>query len=346
MRPIFKKIVIALALGLPTAGLGALWIIHDRVGAATDEAVARWSEDARRAGIGVTLPEPADGGGFPFTSRRVFTAPALWAPDWRAEAASLVVEISLLDPKKVVLRLVGPASYAANGASAPIALRGEARITTDLRSRTLVGGGTLPLAATAVFEDVTIPDADGRPWTVENLTLNGVVVEPPPADHTAPGYTLSAAARGIEPPPGLGLPGDGRATAHFTVKGEPPTPNPFDLERWRVDGGTVELDRLEVLGGGARLTGDGTLALDRGLQPEGAVTLRGEGVVAMLDRLGEAGAIPLPPRDFQRIRSAAAMLTQPDPAGGAPRMTIPLFIQNGRVFAGPMMVAKFPPLRW
>lgn len=346
MRPPLRRIAIAIAAALPPVLLGAAWMIHDRIAAATDAAVSRWAEGARKRGVNVALPEPTGGGGFPFAARRVFAAPAVTADGWRAEAAALVVEVSLSAPDAVTLAFVGPATFAGYGSWEPVTITEGARVTADLRTRTLAGGAEVPLAATAVLDSLTIPDAAGRSWRVRRMTLAAAASEPPPADHTRPGYTLEALVEGIEPPPELGLPGDGRAAAHLTVKGEPPSPTAPDLERWRRDGGTLELDRLETVIGPARLSGDGTLALDKGLQLEGALTLRGEGVLPLLDRLAAAGALALTPPEFAKVRSAAAMLTHPDPEGGPPRMTVPLFIQNHKVFAGPMPVAKLPPLRW
>lgn len=332
--------VAAVVAGLGFAGFGGAWLT---AGAALDRAVDDWRAGVAARGGALAAAESASGGGFPFTARRRFSDVVLNDGGWRLTAGEAEAAYSLLRPDEARLTVRRFQAAAPDGT---VLAAEQVEVTTALAQRPLAGGGGLPQSLTA-----TLNAAQWRDWRAESLTATLRFADPPPADHTQPGLLLTAAAEGAAPPPlwaGLAAPADarGRWTLAAAINGAPPAPTPAALEAWRADGGVAELSRLALEFGPLRVDGDGTLALDRDLQWIGAGALRIAGADAALTHAAQQSGGLLRPQDLRQARQIAAMLTQPDPQSGAPRLTLPLSSQGGRLFVGPFQVAKLPRTVW
>jgi hypothetical protein len=117
-----------------------------------------------------------------------------------------------------------------------------------------------------------------------------------------------------------------------------------DLIHWRDAGGVVEIVDMKVNWLPLDLSGSGTLALDAGLQPLLAASLDARGLEAMVDRL-------VAKRRLKRgqatvVKLAMAAMTRPAKDSGAPVVRVPLTLQNQRLKAGPLVVAKFSKIAW
>jgi hypothetical protein len=148
----------------------------------------------------------------------------------------------------------------------------------------------------------------------------------------------------VAPVPGLGL-----KTARLAIKaqvtgGLPLRHNAEAMARWRDDGGTLEVSQLVINHGPLGLDGDGTGALDGDLQPIGAFSLRVRGVMQAVDRLEAAGLIQ--PRAAALTKSVLAALTRSQGSGDGAGLKLPLSIQDGKFFVGPVAVAEVPVVHW
>ena len=119
---------------------------------------------------------------------------------------------------------------------------------------------------------------------------------------------------------------------------------PVALAGWRDGGGTVELETLHIQAGSLMLDATGTLALDRDMRPIGAFTARLHGYGEVLDALVAAGAANATHAATAKI--VLDLLATPADDGGPPILEVPISLQDGRLFVGPVSLLRIPPVRW
>ena len=113
------------------------------------------------------------------------------------------------------------------------------------------------------------------------------------------------------------------------------------LAGWRDGGGTVDVDELKLDWPPLKVDANGTLALDGQMRPIGAFTAQIEGYRELLGALEQAGQL----QHSQAVVAGSAldaMARQGD--DGIRQLSIPVSIQNGRLFAGPIPIVAVPPL--
>jgi hypothetical protein len=103
----------------------------------------------------------------------------------------------------------------------------------------------------------------------------------------------------------------------------------------------VEIDQFQAAAEGIELNAKGTLALDRGLRLLGALTAELKGYDKLVDALAMGG--------FLRASEAAAAKMALGTVGntdnnGRATISLPVTAQDGRLFLGPVPVAKLKPL--
>ena len=167
------------------------------------------------------------------------------------------------------------------------------------------------------------------------------------ADHLRASQSFEAIAEGLRPPPAARLL-LGEEIARLALGGEvrgrlDAESGPDAIRRWRDDGGTIELTRIEGRYGALAVSGAGTLALDGEFQPVGAFTARIEGFSETLDALREAGIMR--GRDVLTAKIALTALARRE-GEGRPYLTLPLSIQERRLYTGPVALLTFPALAW
>jgi hypothetical protein len=116
------------------------------------------------------------------------------------------------------------------------------------------------------------------------------------------------------------------------------------LAAWRDGGGVFQLRESEISWGPLWAAGDGTLALDQAMQPLAAGTVRIAGLSETLDALTAAGMLQPDPAKLAQIMFGA--LARPPVEGGRPEVKLPLSIQNGFVYMGPIKLARVQPIDW
>ena len=113
---------------------------------------------------------------------------------------------------------------------------------------------------------------------------------------------------------------------------------------WNKINGVVDFDRLDMELGPLLLTSKGTMGFDDDLQPEGAFA----GVVAHQDKvlqtLMQAGFIPA--KQENMLSSAMRLFAKPASVKGEDGVEVPVAVQLGGLFLGPVKIFAFPQIGW
>ena len=254
----------------------------------------------------------------------VAPADASGLPRWKAEVQTLTIEARIADADVTAL-----------------ALRGD-----GFRLDGRVPGEEFALARLrADWRRAESRSADPRPERGAREYARRD--SPPRPDHLQASQSFEAIGEGLRPPPGARLL-LAEEIARIALGGEvrgriEAGPETEAIRRWRDDGGTIELTRIEGRYGALALAGAGTLALDGEFQPVGAFTARIEGFSETLDALREAGIMR--GRDALTAKIALTALARRE-GEGRPYLTLPLSLQERRLYAGPVALLTFPALAW
>lgn len=125
---------------------------------------------------------------------------------------------------------------------------------------------------------------------------------------------------------------------------DPHLPVPQALADWRDAGGTIDINRFEIVWGPMRLIADGTAALDPNLQPEGVFSARVSGLMDLLTAMENTKMIDARTAAIARI--TLAVLTRPSEQGGPPEARVPLTIQDRKLSVGPVILLTMPIITW
>jgi hypothetical protein len=329
-------LLLLLLLVLAGGGYTAYWLV---VAHRLEAGLGPWAEAQRAAGLTLAW-QKVSVEGFPFSFRLRFAAAAA-AGDrpvrYSATAPLLLAEARPWNPRCWRLRapqgagielpdeLSGFTSAAAQGS----VQRGpgrEAQIALALQS----------VAGSGLAQGLRIAEAQG------SLTLP----EAPPASHLEDGIAATLQLSDMvlpRPVPSVGNEVETLSLA-LTVKGALPPGKLRDaLDAWRRDGGTVELTDGALRWGALTLNASGTLALDAELQPIGALTATIENQNAIVDAAVASGSLRA--KDAGLVKIVLGLLAKPG-ADGKPRLTVPVSLQNDRLYLGPAKIAAVPRIVW
>lgn len=332
-------IVVPGVLLLVAAGWAAAWWF---AAAAVERGIHAWIEDQRAMGNVVEL-RALTMGGFPLSIRATAEEATVGLQGVEWSGGTIVAEAPVWAPKRIALTLPGEQHLRVSPAgSVPVALTARGGGT----GRVTIGDAGRPLEAVIALSDVTATPAlvGVAPATIAALDVTLSQPAEPPASSHETGLAIVLGARDVRLPPGAHNPfGAPVETAYATlrVQGRPPAPEPDSLSAWSREGGTVEVDSLDVAWGPLKLALNGTLALDRDLQPQAAMTARVRGAQEALTALQGH----FRPNELNMARAVVGMLARPDESG-EPVVTAPVTIQSRAVFLGPLKVAAVPLIRW
>lgn len=319
------------------------------------ESVALWLDQRRADGLVVSRAGIARGG-FPFRlearvlePRAAFTA-GRKAWTWTPSRAVFSARPWALD--RVTVDLSG--AHAIIPAGVPVDAGWRARadvLTVDAR---LHGPTATSLALAGERIGIEGP-ATAEDFAAASVTLSwrraaASLTDRPPADHRGESQAFEIAAVGVRLSERARLP-LGSEIAHVKIAGRVmgeltslrPGMGPGALGPWRDGGGTVEIAALEGRYGALRFEGEGTLALDGAMQPLAALTARIEGYGETIDALRAKGAMNS--RDAATAKLILAALAQRGD-NGRPHLAVPVTIQDGLLFAGPVTLLRVPPIPW
>jgi len=335
-------LVLVILIGL-AAAYGGMWLLI--MNNLRDGAQA-WIADRHAEGFSIETAGSSTGG-FPWVARLVLDTPSLAPPQrpvpWAWTGERLVIEVRPLKPFEAVLRAEGRQEVAVRDGDAVRVFGGEA---ATLQATLRRGDGWLP-PATIVVRDLQLAEGDEH-LTVARLDLTGAGDPGADDNEAALTYGVVLDADGVKLPERLATP-LGRDVSSVRLVADllgtlERRPWPRVLAVWRDRGGTVEVRDLAVRHGPLRLDAVGTLALDAAGQPVGAFTARLEGFAATVDALEDRGVMRR--RDALAAKVLLGTLLRRPDDGGPPTLSVPLTLQDRKLFAGPVFVYQLPPIRW
>jgi hypothetical protein len=328
-------------------GLGCFWAYAAwRTGTAVDAWLAREA----RLGRNWTCPDRQISG-FPFRlevscDKPGFTGKA-GGRALTGELARVHAVAQLQDPNHVIVEAEGPLVVSDDAG-------GRLALQWDLLHGSIEGQGSAPLAQLAV--EATKPRLTLVGFGLAGLEASGDSVDfhmrrtpSRPVEDNA--YDVASRATQLRLPPadqwlGDQAPIDMDAVATVT-QAEPLTgaPPAAELERWRAAGGKVQLSKLMLAKGAKRLDATGVVGLDDLRRPQGRLDISVAGLDDLLQQFG------LSPRAANIGGLIAGVLggrapkaPEPDASGTPGGVVLPLRLDNGKAFLGPLAVARLMPL--
>jgi len=115
------------------------------------------------------------------------------------------------------------------------------------------------------------------------------------------------------------------------------------VDAWNKDSGIVEFDDLSLNWGVLDISSKGTLGFDDDLQPEGAFAGTVVNAEKTVRALVDGGFIAMHDKDM--LASMMEIFSKPLPHG-AKGLEMPITVQLGGLFLGPIRVFTFPEIEW
>jgi len=338
--------LLALLLAVLAGGHAALWAW---LAARLESEVGRWAAERRAAGWEISHGPPRRTG-WPLEV-------ALDLPDVVLRAEGLAwqaarVRLALAAPELDRLRITaeGAQRLGLAGGSAPLATAG---LHASLRiGPGAAGPGGLPREA-ALRAEMLHLDLPSGPLRVEGLRLDlasSAVAGPEEAMVLLRAEALAVALPpDLAAAPGLALLGPALRALRLEAAATGPWPGlagpaAVRAARWRDGGGVVELRGVALNWGPVEANGSAVLAFDEALQPAGAGTLALVGAADLLRAAQAAGLVGR--RDAAGAQLLLAMLQRRPPAGGPPRLDLPVALEAQGLTLGGVPLARLPRWHW
>jgi hypothetical protein len=169
-----------------------------------------------------------------------------------------------------------------------------------------------------------------------------------PRNHKEAGLTLSGEADDIvlptAMPPSFG-PKMPKLKVDLRVMGAVPDfRRKVSVAAWNKDFGVVEFDRLDMEWGQLLLASKGTMGFDDDLQPEGAFAAIIGHQDQVLEALMKGGFIAK--NQETMLSSAMRLFSKPSPIKDTAGVEVPVAVQLGGLFLGPVKIFSFPQIEW
>ncbi len=188
----------------------------------------------------------------------------------------------------------------------------------------------------------------GVPFEADAVKFGFTAPSRPPRNHDRAGLSLWLHPFGLALQTEKPLPfGERIKEAMLDLRVMGAVPDFSDAEAvkaWNEAGGVIELDRVYLNWGPMIVTGTGTMGLDPSLQPEGAFSGRIEGIDAALTELGAKGTINK--RQQALLHSSLQVLARPSGLMGRSAPVVPMSLQSGGLYLGPVKLMDVPKLEW
>ena len=114
------------------------------------------------------------------------------------------------------------------------------------------------------------------------------------------------------------------------------------LAVWRDTGGVLDVLSFKLDWPPLDIEADGTVAVDQGFRPVGAFTADIVGYNDLIDALVDVGSVS---RNQASIASTVLdVMADQDAETGERRLTVPVTVQNGTLFVGPVPLMPVPPV--
>jgi hypothetical protein len=253
----------------------------------------------------------------------------------------VTISWSLLDRHGLHLGTRGTNSLdiASDGKKLPILLDGETiELRLDLAAQPLQHA-----VGNAARMALSMPDFAA---SAERLGFDISLDPAAPLDHkqiaatiTLEGERIAVSLPDRQPP----LPVSGSLSA--SLMGRPPAaPLAEAVAAWRDEGGTIQLDRLDLRSGAVAVRADATIALDGEMRLLGAGTASISGFDRAIDELVASGHMAA--RDAPLAKIGFGALARPDAKTGVATVSLPVTAENGFLYLGPIKIAALKPLKF
>ena len=179
--------------------------------------------------------------------------------------------------------------------------------------------------------------------------INASVTRPatPPKNRGEVGLALEGEASDITAPDAMPSPFGARAekfTTRMRVMGRvPDVRRRKSMESWNKDGGIVAFDDFSLSWGVLGLTSKGTLGFDDDLQPEGVFAGNIKNPKETMKALLVHGFVAM--HDTTMLDAVMTMFSRTD-SRDSPGMALPITVQLGGFFLGPIRVLAIPTIEW
>ena len=184
-------------------------------------------------------------------------------------------------------------------------------------------------------------------FQAERLSASVARPEIEPRNHTETGLTIVGEADHIIIPEAMPSPFGTKAdklSMRMRVMGKVPDVRRRDSgDAWNKDSGIVEFDDFSAQWGVLNLTSKGTLGFDDDLQPEGAFAGTIGNPEKTVHALIDQHFIAM--HDQGMLASVMGLFAK-TPGRGEQGMELPITIQLGGLFLGPVKIFAFPAIEW
>ena len=307
----------------------------------------RWMESLRRDGLHVQHDEPFFGG---FPERITITYPRLRVTsgnppaDWTWTTQAVSVSAWPLQVKQLSVDLSGAHSVTISEAPNPALnlFANKAKLGLAFGNSGTISFADLTMSEVAT----TIPSEGSLFFSVGNANFS--------IQQIAPGPQRSKTSILVVGIHDLHLPAFTPAPLDPTIKkvrfvAETSMPAfsqslSASLSAWVDSGDAIEFREVDVIWPPFTVAATGTATLDERLQPAGAFSAKIQGFFEILDILVTNGAVRS--RDASMARIVLGLLTRSPPGGGSPELSVSITAQDGKLYAGPVMLMELPVIIW
>lgn len=296
-------------------------------------------------------------GGYPFRIEAGFLSPAARAPgtpeewQWQGEGASL----SLLpyNLRHAILTLEGEQRLSYLDLRTRERRRNEMRFTAGSARASYVALAARPFGRLAI--DIEALEGEHRlgasgetqNMTAKRLQLHARPAETPEGGEVPDSYDLALQAEDIDIG-GAAIPALGQNMTLFLaqtrLRAVPPTNHASLVElmrEWQAAGGTLAISDLVVKWGPLDLYASGELGLDAAHRPEGQLEARITDFEGLLDAMVEDGLVE---EREARVALAGLVLVSQFQGKKSNEVRMPVIMRDGRLYLGPLAVARLDPL--
>ena len=351
-------LILGIAVAMAAVGYTLYWFV---IATNLKDAVTNWT--AQRAQQGITASyNQIEISGFPSNFKVVLTEPKLHtanfpragqaeagAEDWFWQGQRAVAEMKPWNFRKFSVDLSGAHSLAYKNQGLKYQYDGDVQklvMSADIfqdgwPEQMQLEIGKLSLTEARSKANVTASSAT----ILSRRLLPGKEQISSPAK--TPTFTLKAKFQGLHVPQFLKLPlgHDIRElSSELKIIGNlAPSMSVANLARWRDAGGIIEMDIIQASYGVLKTHATGTVALDKDLQPLIAMSARFQGFFPALNAFKKAGYIRS--GDAAMAKLVLGVLSKRD-RKGVRSISLPLSLQDGQLFAGPVPLMAIPAIDW
>lgn len=300
-------------------------------------------------------------GGFPFRIEARLTAPRASAPqspeNWSWSAGKLTAELLPYNPRHVVLKLEGTQDLTYSDITRYPPAPQHWQIETGGSWASYVEAEGSPLGRLAIDIDQlnATRQTKGTPTPADRFTAGRLQLHTRPAENdgardAAPKDALDVALQGddVSVDSFNALPFLGARLTQFVVQARmrhvpaagPSSPSRW-LREWSTNNGALAISDLLVKWGPLDMSASGELTLDAHRRPQGRLDAEIANYGNLVKALVDAGRIS---KREATLAMAGLGLVSQFQGNGEGRINVPVVFAEGRLYLGPMVVARLDPL--